>query len=183
MQDAGAQFLASLTSWDYVVALIGLMSIAWGFFKGFIRSVFGLGAWILAFVVPWFLIPKLVPGGLATLELPLPVWVANLLVFFFVFILVQIIGSKLAKLLGKAGLSGTDRFFGALWGAARGVLLLAVVVGVSAAMGLTKNEAWAKAQTRPYLDQLYAVIEPLFPAKSKATKGVQARAPNALGAA
>jgi membrane protein required for colicin V production len=177
------EFLQDLTSWDYVVALVLLASVLWGLFKGLIRSVFGVGAWVLAVMTPWVFIPLFLPGGLASLALPVPVWAANLVVFLLVFLLVHLIGLKLAGLLGKAGLSGTDRFFGALWGAGRALLILAVVVGVAAVIGATKNDAWAKAKTRPLLDQIYAVVEPLFPDKSKDSKRVQAWAHNRSGVA
>jgi membrane protein required for colicin V production len=165
----------ALTGWDYVVLLVAGASMIWGVYKGFIRSVFGVAAWVLAIATPWFFVPLLVPGGFAQLGLPIPVWAANLLTFFLVFLLVHFIGAKLAGMLGKAGLGGTDRFFGALWGAGRALLIMAVIVGIGAVIGATNNEAWAKAKTRPLLDKIYTTVQPLFPNKNAASKPVQAK--------
>ncbi len=161
----------SFTAWDYIVAVVALASVVWGLFKGFIRSIFGIGAWVLGIMTPLVLIPLLLPGGLSSLQLPVPVWAANSIIFFIVFLVVHMIGSLLAGAVGKAGLSGTDRVFGALWGAGRAVLIIAVLVGIGAVLGATKNQAWNQAKSRPLLEHIYGLVEPLFPSKTASTKG------------
>ncbi len=153
--------LAQLTFWDYLVFVIGGISIAIGALKGMIKTVFGLAAWACAVLVPAVLIPALLPGGFAAMNWPLPVWVTNIICFFVVLVLVQLLGNFLSGLVGKVGLGGTDRFFGGVIGAARALLILAIAVVIGGAFGAPRTTAWQQSLSRPLLDYLFALVQPM----------------------
>jgi membrane protein required for colicin V production len=111
--------------------LLGLvtLSVIVGLWRGFIKEVFALAVWVFAFMAAFYF-----SGSLAALLEPhvdVPSARSGL-AFAGVFILVLVAGGLLTFLIGKlvekTGLSGTDRLLGAVFGAARGLLLLLAMI-------------------------------------------------------
>ena len=43
-------WFASATLWDWAIGLVAVLSILMGMWRGFVRTAFGLAAWVLAFL-------------------------------------------------------------------------------------------------------------------------------------
>ncbi|MDO5101454.1 MAG: CvpA family protein [Lautropia sp.] len=147
-------YTASATFWDWFIALTLLISSGMGFWRGFIRTGFGLGAWILGF---------LLCGPLAAFIAPLlsdvftaPIVVFQILAFVLVYLLVQIGGQLTARGFRAIGLGGLDRFFGMLLGAARAVVIITVAAMLAHRFGFHTEPAWQMAHSRMMLDALAA---------------------------
>lgn len=132
---------------DWVLlGLVGL-SLLIGLWRGFIKEVFALAVWALAFLLA-FQYSGVAAGRLEELvELPSA---RTALAFGGIFLVVLVAGGLLTWLLGKlvqtTGLSGTDRFLGAVFGALRGVLLILVLVIVARFTPLPADPWWQQSR-------------------------------------
>ena len=151
--------LSTLTGWDWIVILVMLGSVVAGLWRGLVRTVFGFAAWVVALVGA----PLAAPAAIDATGMQAHPWVVLALLFLAFFVVVKLMGSLLARLLGKIGLGGADRGLGALLGAARAVLLLLLVAVAARAMKLDESASWRDAHARPLLDALVRLAEPYLP--------------------
>jgi membrane protein required for colicin V production len=120
---------------DYAILAAVLVSVLVGALRGFIKEVFSLLVWALAFLVAYRY-----AGDIAELmESHVALPSARITMGFVgLFIAVLLIGGLATYLVGRlvetTGLSGTDRLLGGAFGAARG---LAIVVVMLLAAGFT----------------------------------------------
>ena len=122
---------------DYAVLAVLGVSLVWSALRGVVREIMSLAGWVMAFLAaslfagPLALaLPAAVPGE------PLRVLVAYVAIFMVVLVISGLTGSLLAKLVKVAGLGAADRLLGALFGLARGavlVLVLALMAGLTSA--------------------------------------------------
>ncbi|MGR8921552.1 MAG: CvpA family protein [Gammaproteobacteria bacterium] len=134
------------------ITIIGVIavSVVVSVFRGFVREVLSLLAWVVAF----WAAASFAGNGAALLEPHVEVPTARLVLAFIGILIVALLGAGvvnhlICKLIDKTGLSGTDRLLGAVFGAARGAAV--VFVGVLAC-GLTSLPAdpwWGEARTIP----------------------------------
>ena len=77
-------WFADATLWDWTIGVVALLSIALGLWRGFIRTAFGLAAWVIA-----FLFTGLVAGALRpwVAGISMPPVVLEVLVFLVLVIL------------------------------------------------------------------------------------------------
>lgn len=127
---------------DYaIIAVIGI-SVAVSLMRGFLREALSLFTWILAlwvalalfeqfadFFAPWIGVPS------ARLV------IAFVILFLLVLVAGSIINSIVARLVKKTGLSGTDRVVGILFGFARGVVVIGLLV-LSAGLTTLPQDLW-----------------------------------------
>lgn len=151
--------LSSLTGWDWFVALVCLLSVMMGLWRGMVRTVFGLAAWIVALLGTPLFGPRLVE----TAGLQAHPWVVFTLVFVALLVGVRVLGSLLARALGTVGLGGADRGLGAALGAARALVVITLAVAGARALDLHEGDAWRASLSRPLLDRLVLWIEPYLP--------------------
>ncbi len=120
---------------DLVLLALVLLSVLVGFWRGFIKEVFALAVWAFALVVAFQFSGVLAEWLVGHIEMPSA---RTGLAFTTIFVLVLIVGGLLTWLIGKlvkhTGLSGTDRLFGGVFGAVRGLVLL---LGLMIAAGFT----------------------------------------------
>lgn len=147
-----------LTSWDWLLLVVGLFSVGFGFWRGFIRTVFGLLGWLIALLAT----PLLVPMVLPIFNMQDAWWVA-IPIFIVLMIVVRMLGSLVSAGLSKAGLGGLDRILGALLGIARALLIVAVVALVAKQFGWQRQEAWQLAACKPVLEIMVDWLEPFLP--------------------
>ncbi len=68
-------------------------------------------------------------------------------------------------MFGKLGLGGADRGLGAMLGAARALVLIALVVVAARALDLHRGPAWNRSVARPLLDAIVQLAEPYLPTR------------------
>ena len=145
-------WFASATLWDWAVGLVAVLSILMGLWRGFVRTAFGLAAWVLAFL---FTAPvsALVAPWVAGFSMP--TLVLQVIVFLVLFVLCRFVGAMVSRAMRAIGLGGLDRFFGALLGAARAAVIITVVAMacvVATKQGVPLDLSWQDAHARPLLD-------------------------------
>jgi membrane protein required for colicin V production len=151
----------SLTTIDFLIlAMLGL-SLLLGLWRGLVRTLFGLGAWVISLLGA----PFLAIWVAERFETP---WAISIgLAFLVLFITTRLIGSLIARALVSVGLSGVDRLCGALFGAARGLLIVALFATLAHSFKLDRTSMWREAMLAPFLDQIVEVfkqrLEPLLP--------------------
>ena len=143
-------------SWiDYVVVAIGVASAAFGFWRGFVKEAIALMTWLVAIVLAWqaaWLVEDRLGEWTAAPELR--VWAARAIIFIAVLIVGGLLSWLMRALIRKSGLSGTDRSLGALFGLARGVLLVGLVAIVIDLADLETESWWGEARLRPFCEQV-----------------------------
>jgi membrane protein required for colicin V production len=150
---------AILTGWDWFLLLVVLASVGLGLWRGLIRTVFGLAAWVAALVgTPW-LGPTMI-DAFALRDHP---WVVLAVLFVALLLVVRLLGWGVARLLGKVGLGGIDRLLGAVFGVARALLVVLIAAVAAHALELDQRAAWKLSYSRPLLDAFVGLAGPYLP--------------------
>ena len=140
---------------DYcIIGLIAVSAII-GLFRGLIREVFSLVIWGAAMWVSLHFNHALS----AYFEHAMPVISARLAVAFLViFIGILLLGGIVAYLLEKlvdfTGLGGTDRLAGLLFGVARGMLIVSVLVLLAGVTPFPAEPWWKQSKLIPPFQSL-----------------------------
>ena len=151
--------LSSFTAWDWFVLIVFLLSMALGIWRGLVRTVFGLAAWIAALIGA----PMFSPPVIEATRMEAQPWVVIVLLFVAILVAVKLLGALTASLLGKIGLGGADRGLGGALGAARALLLILVAAVAARSLELDQTSAWRDALSRPLLEALVGWVEPHLP--------------------
>jgi len=140
---------------DLVILGILLASIIVSLVRGFIKEVFSILVWMAAIFAAFQ-----VAGPLATaLEPIIDLPSARIIVAFAaVFVLVLVIGGLISFLVGKmvekTGLSPTDRFFGGIFGLARGLVIVVLAVLLLRVTPFAQDPWWNDSRLLPTFEAL-----------------------------
>lgn len=149
---------------DYVIVGICLVSIVVSLFRGFIKEVFSLLVWIVAVYAALQASGPLSVRLEGFIEVPS---VRVITAFVGVFVLVLVVGGLVNYLLGKlvatTGLSGSDRLFGALFGALRGVAIVVAGVIVASFTPFVEDPWWQQSMLLPEFEKLGRWLVGHFP--------------------
>lgn len=130
-----------------IIAVSALISLT----RGFVKEALSLLTWILAGLVAW-----LFGGALAGHLSPfietqsIRVIVACSILFILTLLLGGLINYLIGQLVRVTGLSGTDRFLGMIFGAARGALLVVVAVGLLSLAPVEGDAWWRQSELVPH---------------------------------
>lgn len=157
---------------DYVIIAVIALSAVIGLARGLIREVLSLVIWVAAGAVAWVFHRPLADQLTPWLSTPsVRVGVAFVILVFVVLILGAIFGQLLTTLIDKTGLTGTDRLLGILFGAARGAVLVALIVYLAALTPMLEDPWWRESQLighfQTLADRLLDLIPPEIQAKIK----------------
>lgn len=137
---------------DYAILATILISLLVGLLRGFIKEVFSLAIWALAFLVAHHYggnVAALMEDHVALPSARLAMGFAGL--FIGVLLVGGLVNYLVGRLVESTGLSGTDRLLGGVFGAARG---LAIVIACLLVMGFTPLPAdpwWKESALIPRL--------------------------------
>ena len=141
-----------------------LASLLLGLWRGLLYEVLALAGWVIAFLVARWAAP-VVGGWLPMGESPEPLRYAA--GFALVFIGTAFLCGMLATLARTAaraiGVRPVDRFFGAVFGVLRGVLLLLVLAALVLMTPLRDEAWWRQSLSAPWLEMALLHLHPLLP--------------------
>jgi membrane protein required for colicin V production len=155
-----------VTSFDYAVIAIIVLSAAVGWWRGFMYELFSLIGWLAAYIVASTFSAQMVR------HVPMEVGADNIrsaAAFAFLFIATLIVAALfswfLARLAKYAGLSGIDRKFGAVFGMLRGGLVVIALVWLGGLTDLPQLPFWRNALSSKPLQQAALYAKDYMPEK------------------
>ena len=126
-----------------ILVISSLISLS----RGFIKEALSLVTWIVAGVVAWMFGGSLAHHFEPYLDTPSVRVIAACAILFIVTLLVgALVNFLLAQLVRATGLTGTDRLLGMVFGAARGLLLVVIIVGLLS-LAPVQNDSWWQQST------------------------------------
>jgi membrane protein required for colicin V production len=139
-----------MTAADWAIVVVVLLSIISAGVQGFFSEALSIAGLVIGYVVAAWQYPGLAAWFMSFLKNEWLAEIFSFLIIFFAILLVFSVAGRVArKLMKAAGLSGFDRFLGALLGVVKGVLVVAVVL-----MGMTAftptSKMLAKSELAPY---------------------------------
>ncbi len=134
-----------------IIAISALISL----FRGFTREVLSLASWVVAI---WaglnfsHIVEPLLQPHIDALTPRLVV--AFAIVFFGTLVVAALVNYLIVKLIQQTGLGGTDRAVGMLFGVARGVAIVAVLVLLGGLTPMPRDGWWQQSVLLVHFEQL-----------------------------
>jgi membrane protein required for colicin V production len=153
-----------MTWLDYAVIGVFVVSLAVGALRGLVREVLSILGWVIAFLAANLLAGPL--GPLMPQAIPSPelrVAAAFVAVFMASLIVTSLLGLLLSKIVKAVGLGGVDRMLGALFGLARGLLIVLAAVLLAGLTSAPKQSFWRDSASGAYLVRAAQALKPLLP--------------------
>jgi membrane protein required for colicin V production len=166
--DVAHAAVVAVTIFDYVVFAAVLLSLLVGAWRGVVSELLALAAWVVAFLAArTWAVPagELMVDGLATpLSEPLlQQLIGFVAIFAAVLILFALLRWLVSLLLRAVGLAPLDRVLGSLFGMARGILVVWVVVLLAGLTALPQQQWWRQAVLSPPLETAVLAGRPWLP--------------------
>ena len=153
-----------MTAFDYVVVTIVAASVLLGLWRGVVGEILALVAWVLAFFAAKFFGADVARFLLTSITDPaLRIVAAWVTVFVVVLLLMALLRLAVHGLLKALGLSLTDRLLGLFFGAARGLIIVLVLVAVGGMTMAPKEKWWNEAVFSAPLETAVLAGKPWLP--------------------
>jgi membrane protein required for colicin V production len=136
--------MPQLSGLDYVILSVMGLSVITGLFRGFVKELMALGIWVIAlwgaarfsglgadYLKPW------------VSQTEVRMVASFILITIIILLLGGLITSLLAFVIERSGLSSTDRLLGMIFGFARAVFIISLVILVAQLTGFP-TEKYAK---------------------------------------
>ena len=153
-----------MTVFDYVVVVILTASVLIGVWRGVVGEIIALAAWVLAyFAARWWgsALAETFFGAISDPALRIVAgWVV---VFVIVLLLMALVRLAVRGLLKALGLSLSDRLLGMIFGAARGLLIVCLLVAIGGMLSLAKEKWWSEAYFSAPLETAVLASKPWLP--------------------
>lgn len=154
-----------ITLLDGILVGFTLVSAMLAMVRGFSREVLSIASWIAAAVAAYFFYPAVLPYVQPYIDNEkLAMGAAAAIVFILALIVVTVITMKIADFIIDSRVGALDRTLGFLYGAARGILVVAVGLLFFNWLVGTNPPAWiAEAKSKPLLESIGAKLESMLP--------------------
>src|SRR5216684_5645986 len=143
-----------MTAADWLIVVVVVLSAVGAAIQGFFAEALSMAGLVVGYIVAAWQYQRLAEWFMRFLKNE---WLAEifgfLVIFFAILILFGIAGRIARKLMKAAGLSGFDRFLGALLGVMKGGLVVAVVL-----MGMTAFTPTSKMLENSQLAPYFLVV-------------------------
>ncbi len=149
---------------DIIIAVAIIISIIVGFIRGFIKEAISIAALVIAIWAALYFGPAV--GNVSESWLSsedMQTWFGRILVFAIILSIGGLLGWGLSKLIRLSVLSGMDRFLGSLFGAVRGVLLVALFILGGQFAGFSNDDWWVDSHVIPHLEVIAEWLEIMAP--------------------
>ncbi|MSP97447.1 MAG: CvpA family protein [Betaproteobacteria bacterium] len=153
-----------MTVLDYTVIGVLIVSMVWSALRGVVREIISLGGWVIAFLAanlfagPLALhLPQAIPG-----EAPRAL-AAFLAIFIVALFCSALVGLLMSKLVNAVGLGAIDKALGALFGVARGSILVLVAVLAAGLTSAPRQPWWTDSVSAESLKLAALTLKPWLP--------------------
>jgi membrane protein required for colicin V production len=143
-----------MTVLDWIICALLLFSVITAAIQGFFSEALTTAGLIVGYIVAAWQYRRLAEWFESFLKNPWLAEILGFLIIFFAILLLFGIAARIARwIMKEAGLSGFDRFLGALLGLLRGGLMVAVIL-----MGMTAFEPASKLLQNSELAPYFLVV-------------------------
>ena len=153
-----------MTVFDIAVTVVITLSALIGLWRGVIREVFALAAWVAAVICMFVFGEQLAQVLPFARDTP---WLRTLagyvIVFLSVFVALSVVGFLFSKLVKVIGLSFVDRALGMMFGVVRGGLIAVLLVFIAGATNLPGMNWWRESMTAKPLATFAAILRSKLP--------------------
>ncbi|NIV18309.1 MAG: hypothetical protein GWN47_07800 [Woeseiaceae bacterium] len=149
---------------DILIAVAILVSVVIGVKRGFVKEAVSLASLLVAIWAALFFGPSV--GVVAETWIQsdeLQMWFGRALVFLVVLGFGGVVGWGVSKIVHMSFLGNIDKWAGSAFGAARGILLIAVAVLAGQFMDYDNQRWWHKSKTMPYFEKVADWIKVMAP--------------------
>lgn len=153
-----------MTWLDYGLLGVVAASLIWGAWRGLVREIISILGWVIAFLAANLFAGPL--GAAMPESIPSPelrVLGAFLVVFVAALAVATLLGLVLSKFVHAIGLGGLDRVLGALFGIARGALILIAFALLAGLTALPQQPVWRDSVAGAPLAQAALAVKPWLP--------------------
>ena len=166
-----------MTIFDYFIIATLAISAVISLSRGFFKEVISLGSWLIAVWAAFTFAEKLAPKMVTLIPVEnlaigesviIQTVISGALIFFAILMLGALVNYIFSVAVQKTGLTGSDRFLGVLFGAARGALIVAIVTMIISKSSLVQKEHWWQAsQLKPFAIRAANIVQAITPAEFK----------------
>lgn len=151
---------------DIFIAVIVVISLIVGLVRGFVREVLSIIGWIVSVWIAFSF--GNVAGEFIHQYVSLPAeafrvsagFIALFILSLFTF---SILNWLIMKLLSKAPIKGIDRFLGMIFGLARAVAIIAIVIVIGRGFNMNESSWWQRSVSVGYFNPAANFLEALLP--------------------
>lgn len=156
--------MSGINGLDLAIIIVLALSSLLSLIRGFVREAISLVIWVVAGVVAFMFTPYLEPWLVPYITVaPLRLAIAFLMLFIATIILGSLLSFVLGFVMSKAGLSGTDRMIGLVFGFARGVLIVCLLIWLGQFTPFTKEKVWLESQLIAYFQPVIELLKAYLP--------------------
>lgn len=154
-----------ITLLDGILVGFTLVSAMLAMVRGFSREILSIASWVAAAAAAFFFYPAVLPYVRPYIDNEqIAMAAAAGVVFVIALIVVTVITMKIADFIIDSRVGALDRTLGFLYGAARGILVVAVGLLFFSWLVGDKPPAWiAQAKSRPMLEDIGHRLQALLP--------------------
>jgi len=150
---------------DYILVAVITVSALLSLWRGFVKEALSLASWIVALWVALMFFHNLADWLARWIDTPS---VRQGVGFGLLFIVTVLLGGLVSYLAGqlvdKTGLTATDRVLGMLFGMARGVVIVAVLVLLAGLTSLPQDPWWKESLLLPHFQEVALWLKSYLPA-------------------
>jgi membrane protein required for colicin V production len=153
-----------MATFDYVVIGIVVISLALGLWRGVVGEVIAIIAWIAAVMGALEFgaaTGQAVFAGIA--DPALRALAGCTLIFVGILVAMALVRLAVRQMVKALGLSLSDRLLGMVFGLARGVLVVLVLVAAGGMTSAPQQAWWQEAALAPPLETAVLAVKPLLP--------------------
>ena len=159
------EMVKALSAYDWIAALVVLLSMGIGLLRGVIKEIASLASWTGAFLAAHQFSEPLAHHFETSIQNgALRLILAFITVFAATLVVLGLLGQLLAQTARKVGLGPYDRLLGAAFGVVRGLLVLVLLVMLASSLGINDQRDWKQALTTGPRERLAAIALPWLPA-------------------
>lgn len=160
--------LFHLNTTDFIIIGFILLSVLISLSRGFVREALSLLTWLLAAYVAFTYAHESADLIKGMIQNP---HTRTIVAFVALFLFVVIVGGLFNYFVGRvisiSGLGFFDRILGIAFGAARGILVVALIIIMIKGTSLVERGWWRHSQLIPQFTPLTQTMEDLFPKQAE----------------
>ena len=152
-------------SWvDLIIIAIIVISALISLVRGFVKESISLASWLFAGFIAFIYFTPLADLLEPYIESPTVRTGSSFAILFVCSLIIgAIINFMASQLVSKTGLSGTDKSLGVVFGAARGVLIVVILVLLAGMTPMPSESWWRESTMIEYFASMAGWIKDILP--------------------